>query len=81
MENEKRRTGAVRNALQVSPMSVRMLAHEAGVSDTLLRLIREGRRTATPAVVGALADALERLSAKNIEAAQVLRNTLTEGEK
>ena len=76
MAKEKRRTSAVRDALQVSPMSMRRLAQEAGVSDTLLRLIRDGHRTATEPVVEALADALERLSAQNGEAARVLRATL-----
>ena len=58
-------------------MSMRMLAQEAGVSDTLLRLIRDDRRTATPATVEALADALDRLSSRNAHAARVLRDTLT----
>lgn len=71
----------MRDALQVSPMSMRAIALEAGISDTLLRLIREGRRTATPATVQALADALERMSARNAEAARVLRETLAQGER
>ena len=80
MEDEKRRTEAVRDALQLSPASVRLLAQEAGVSDTLLRLTRDGHRTAMPVVVEALADALERMAARDAKAARVLRDTLkTEG--
>ena len=43
--------------------SLRALATRAGVSEGLLRMIRDGERAATPAVVEALAEAFEALSA------------------
>ncbi|MBI4540276.1 MAG: hypothetical protein HY704_12295 [Gemmatimonadetes bacterium] len=46
------------------------------MSHRLLMLIRDGERTATPRVVAALADALERLAGRHAEAARVLREVL-----
>lgn len=71
------REDAVRQALRRVPGSIRELAREAGVSDALLRHIRDGRRRATPAVVRAVAEALEHLAARHVEAASILRESLT----
>lgn len=73
------REDAVRRASELAPGSVRALADEAGVSEGLLRFIRDGQRSATPAVVEALAAALERLSERHADAARILRDSLREG--
>lgn len=48
----------LQRVLQEAPCSIRALAREAGVNETLLRKIRDGERRLTPqtrkAVVGAL---------------------------
>ena len=66
----------VREALKLSPHSIRAIAEEAGVSEKLLRMIRDGERTATVPVVTALADAMERLSEQQAGATSMLKNTL-----
>lgn len=71
---------AVRHTLKAYPGSIRTLAREAGVSDTLLRLIRDGKRTATQETVEALAGAMERLADRHAEAARILRDALRSGE-
>lgn len=68
---------AVRRALQAAPASLRTLAERAGVSERLLRMIRDGERTATPRVVDALAEALEALSRDHAAAASILREQET----
>lgn len=50
-----------------------------GVSYTLLCLIRDGERTATPRTVEAVAEALERIASQLDEAARVSREALEEG--
>ena len=67
---------AVRRALRTAPVSTRTLAREAGISETLLRLIRSGERTATPQTVKALLEALDRLQARYKRAGQLLRDAL-----
>lgn len=67
---------AVRAALELAPGSLRALAREAGLSEALLRRIRDGTRTATPETVGKVAGALERLRDRHDEAARVLRDSL-----
>ena len=66
----------VREALRLSPHSIRTIAEEAGVSDKLLRMIRDGQRTATVPVVTALADAMERLTEQQAGATSMLKDTL-----
>ena len=73
------REDAVRRALVGAPVSIRRLAEEAGVSEGLLRHIRDGTRSASPATVTALAEALERLSEGHAAAAGLLRNSLQRG--
>lgn len=63
-------------ALEIIPGSIRSLAHETGVSDVLLRMIRDGERSATLAVVENVAEALERFGARHDEAARILRDAL-----
>lgn len=72
------REDAVRRALDMASGSLRALADEANVSEGLLRHIRDGRRRATPAVVTAVAEALDRRAARAAEAAALLRATLNE---
>lgn len=72
----ERRAKAVRKALELVPGSILAVATETGVSEKLLRMIRDGNRSATPATVEALASALERFASRNAEAARVLRETL-----
>lgn len=69
---------AVRRALELYRGSVRGLAQEAGLSEPLVRFVRDGTRSATPATVQALSEALERLSERNAEAARILRDSLSE---
>jgi transcriptional regulator with XRE-family HTH domain len=75
---EQEREDAVRRAMKAASGSLRALADEAGVSESLLRHIRDGRRRATSAVVEALAQALERRAAREVEVAAALRATLNE---
>ena len=46
------------------------------MSDKLLRMIRDGERTATVPVVSALAEAMERLSEQQAGATSMLKDTL-----
>ena len=71
---------AVRRAMRASPTSDRTLAHESGISPALLSMIRTGERSATPAVVTALADALDRLAGRHADAARILRHALASEE-
>lgn len=59
-------------AVEAAPGSIRELADEAGVSDTLIRLVRDGDRRLTPATRDALADALRRWGARCEAAAEGL---------
>ena len=72
----KTREDAVRQALRLYPDSILSLAREAGVSARLLRMIRDGTRSATPATTAAVAEALERLGERHQKAAGVLREAL-----
>lgn len=71
------REDAVRQALDMAPGSLRAIAQEAGVSEGMLRHIREGRRRATPTVMEAVAEALEQLAREHAAAAALLRDALT----
>ncbi len=68
---------AVREALRSFPGSVRALAREAGVSETLLRQIRDGDRTATPRTLRLIADAMEFMGARQTHAASILRDAIS----
>ena len=68
---------SVRRALELAPASLMALAREAGVSEVLLRHIRSGKRSATPETVEALAAAMDALSGKHTDAAQILRESLS----
>lgn len=71
---------ALRRALEMAPDSIRLLAREAGVSDKLLRLIRDGYRTATPRTIEKLAKAMERFAERHTQAAQLLRDSTQDQE-
>ena len=72
----------MRRAMELFPGSVLSLAREAGVSGRLLRMIRDGERSATTATTEVVAGALERLGARHEKAARILRDALraTEGD-
>ncbi len=74
------REDAVRHVLATVPGSIRSVARETSVSETLLRLIRDGHRVATPEVSRAIVEALRRLGARYIDAADVLEEALNEEE-
>ena len=67
---------SVRRALEIAPGSLLALATEAGVSEVLLRHIRNGRRSATAETVDALATSLETMSRRHADAAKILRDSL-----
>lgn len=67
----------MKRALRLGSGTVRALAREAGVSEGLIRHIRDGRQAATARTVEALAEALERIADRNAQAARVLRESLT----
>jgi hypothetical protein len=71
---------AVREALKSFPGSIRALAREAGVSEKLLRSIRDGDRTATTRTVGMIADAMEFMGVRQLDAARILRDAIRKGE-
>ena len=71
----------MKQVLKHAPGSLLSIANEAGVSEKLLRLIRDGKRSATPAVTEAVAQALEDLGDRYSESASVLRRALQEGGK
>ena len=72
-----RREDAVRQALESFPGSIRTLASAAGVSEGLLRAIRDGRRTATPRVVGMIADALSDMAEHQVVTARIFRDAIS----
>lgn len=67
---------AVREALRSFPGSIRALAREAGVSEKLLRSIRDGDRTATHRTLRLIADAMEFMGVRQLDAARILREAL-----
>lgn len=71
---------AVRQAMEAWPGSIHGLARAAGVSEGLLRFIRDGERSATPATLKALAEALSHSADRQSEAARILRESLTDRE-
>ena len=71
-------TQAVRKALDAAPGSLRSVARAAGLSHTLLRMIRDGERSATPAVAKAVAKALEQWEKNCGQAAARLRRVTKE---
>ena len=73
-----KREVAVARALRVAPGSLRAVADEAGVSESLLRAIRDGERSATPVTVEVVAAALERLAQRHADAARLLRRVQQE---
>lgn len=75
IEDMSERDEAVRRAVDHWPGSIRALAQEAGISDRLLRMIYEGKRSATPATVRGLAAALERFGRRVEEARNALEVT------
>lgn len=56
------KTVDIEEAIETAPGSIRELAREAGVSDSLLRHVRDGRRRLTSDTKTALAAALRRWS-------------------
>ena len=69
---------AVRRALADAPGSLRALAREAGVPHSTLVRIRQGDRAPTRDVAEALAGALERWSGSCADAADTLRQSLSQ---
>lgn len=65
-------------ALEAAPGSVRELAREAGLSESLLRHVRDGRRRLTPETGDAVAAALRRWSERCRTAAEVVDSAVTE---
>jgi len=78
--DEERRVGAIRTALELHTGSLRALAREAGLSHRYLMMLRDGDRRPTETALEAIADALDRITARNAEAARTLRDVLTEEE-
>lgn len=76
----KEQAKAVRRALDRKPASDRALAQAAGVPQSTISRIRNGKRDPTPEVVEALADALGRWADSCRAAESDLRRTLEEGE-
>ena len=70
---------AVREALKAFPGSIRALARETGVSEVLLRQIRDGERRATIRTLGLIAYAMEHMGTRQLEAARILRDALKGG--
>lgn len=64
----------LRRVLEEAPGSVRALAEEAGLSDTLLLLVRDGERRLTPRTRQALVSALRRWGERCHELADLLEN-------
>jgi len=67
---------AVRRALESFPGSIRTLAAAVGVSEGLLRAIRDGQRRATPRVVALVANALSDMAERQADAARILSDSL-----
>ncbi|MCJ7629160.1 MAG: helix-turn-helix transcriptional regulator [Longimicrobiales bacterium] len=67
---------AVRQALELYPGSIRSLAAASGVSEALIRAIRDGERNATPRTLGRIADAMTDMSERQADAARILRDAL-----
>jgi hypothetical protein len=61
-------------ALEGLPGGLSALAAEAGISQTLLSLIKSGRRSLTPRVATQLADTLDRWAVRYSEAARIVRS-------
>ena len=70
---------AVREALKAFPGSIRALARESGVSEVLLRQIRDGERRATTRTLGFIAYAMEHMGMRQIEAARILKDAMKGG--
>jgi hypothetical protein len=68
---------AVREALKAFPGSIRALAREAGISEKLLRSIRDGERTATTRTLSRIADAMELMGMRQLDAARILRDAIS----
>lgn len=67
---------AVRKALELYPGSIRSLAAASGVSEALLRAIRDGERSATTRTVAFIAYAMEAMGKSELEAARILKDSL-----
>lgn len=65
----------VAEAVEAAPGSIRQLAEEAGVSEALIRHVRDGRRRLTPATRDALSGALRRWAARCEAAASGLEGS------
>lgn len=63
---------ALQKVLETSPGSIRALAREAGVSEALLRAVRDGERRLTRETRDALASALRRWKTRCEEALEAL---------
>jgi predicted transcriptional regulator len=67
---------AVRKALELYPGSIRSLAAASGVSEALIRAIRDGERSATTRTMGLIAYAMEVMGKNQIEASRILKEAL-----
>ncbi|MFH1763310.1 MAG: hypothetical protein ABIF09_03870 [Gemmatimonadota bacterium] len=70
---------AVRTALESYPGSIRSLAAASGVSEALIRAIRDGERTATTRTLGKIADAMSEMAERQADAARILRDAIRKG--
>jgi len=75
IEDMEETHATLRKVLDAIPASTRALAREAGISPTLLRMIRDGDRRLTREVRDALATALRRWKVCCGEAAEALEAT------
>ena len=66
-------TNAVARAIERAPCSLRALANEAGLAPSTLSRIRSGKRSATPEVARAVAEALDRWGERCGELARSVR--------
>lgn len=71
-DEEKRRTAAVRRALETVPVSRREIARRAGLSHTTLNRIAGGEQTASPSNERAVHDAVKQVRETCNEAMDLL---------
>jgi len=67
---------AVRKALELYPGSIRSLAAASGVSEALIRGIRDGERNATTRTLGLIAYAMEVMGKNQLDGAGILRDAI-----
>jgi transcriptional regulator with XRE-family HTH domain len=71
----------VRGALESYPGSIRSLAAASGVSEALIRAIKNGERRATTRTLELIADALSETAERQSHAVRILRNAIRKEDK